>query len=190
MALRTQIAPKAEVVASKTVEEELVNALGEDFQARDKAETEQVYLKRIARGIASIDEEHWNALSDPAQAWFNKAADVMNTGTGKLDPLPEPAAVETKTKPEATAPAKEEKKAAAAAPAATKDKAEKTPEKSASVLVREFVCVNGSATAAEAVQYVKDNGKEISLSTAATVLFDTKKTIEILSDLGLLKEAD
>jgi len=202
MATRVAVKPSTPAAAkTNAVEQCLLTALGSEFAVRDAAETDQVYYERVAKGIALVDDESWNKLTDSAQAWFNKAAEVMNGGAGELPAFPADGEVVKETKPAvatgdpAAPPAKEEKKdekpaAKEEKPAATAAaKEEKKPvEKSASTLIREFICVNLEATPPEAVAYVKENKKEISLSTASTIIFDTKKTIEVLRSLNMLKE--
>lgn len=45
-----------------------------------EGETEQDYLVRMVQGVADLPEDTWNKLSEPAQAWFNAAAEAINSG--------------------------------------------------------------------------------------------------------------
>lgn len=48
---------------------------------RDKDEEEQVYLLRLVTGVADLPEAAWNKLSEPAQEWYNSAAEAVSAGT-------------------------------------------------------------------------------------------------------------
>lgn len=53
--------------------------LAEATELKKKAtESEQDFKKRIVRAVSDLDDAEWEKLSEPAQNWFNEAADLLN----------------------------------------------------------------------------------------------------------------
>lgn len=59
-----------------------VNVNAEILKAADvqpkRNEDRQVFLQRVVRAVADLDDKAWEGLSSDAQDWYNEAADQMN----------------------------------------------------------------------------------------------------------------
>lgn len=91
----------AALLGAGTVLVELANAAKVTAK---KGEELDKYTERVLNGVAELDDNGFNALSAPAQTWYNAAAVALNDGK----PLPEPTAVKGST-PAAPAEAPEPK---------------------------------------------------------------------------------
>lgn len=60
------------------IEKELASATGVEPK---RGEERQDYLARIITGTGKLSDKDWDALSEDAQEWYNKAADVQNANS-------------------------------------------------------------------------------------------------------------
>lgn len=193
-----------------TIEQELLKATGE--KPRGKKEEVVDYLQRVAEAVDSdkVSEKAWDALSDEAQEWFEKASAALSNGNAEDIPRFDNAVKEeqqTETKPSsgkeetkvATAKGRKEEKKAVAPTA--KGKAEKAPkakkeprktseevrEGSAADVVKLIVCEHPSWSEDQVKAELKNRKVRCRDGRLHSQYRQTHRVIQFLEKFGKLK---
>lgn len=99
------------------IQQELAKASEVDPK-RGESITDEGYIKRLIVGVGKLSDAAWNKLSEPAQDWFNIAADKVNANKAPpvypdAEPEPEEEKPRTRTRAKAEPEAEETKPAKA-----------------------------------------------------------------------------
>lgn len=68
------------------IQAELAKATGIDIK---RGEARQDYFTRLMVGVTELNDKAWGSLSEPAQDWFNDAADAKNAKKAALPEMPD-----------------------------------------------------------------------------------------------------
>lgn len=195
-----------------TVYDELltaVQAADPAFADQGRKETTHAYMQRFVKGIAALDEETWNALSDEATEWNNttvkaiKAKKDYDLPEGFEDPE-QPA--EPEPEPEPAARPAAARKGAAPAPAAARPAARPAPapaKKAAAAPaarqarvpkegytmreMRRSVVKNPQITVDDLEAEATENGVEFSRNSINLALQTTRTVIDLAREEGYWK---
>lgn len=161
-----------------------------------KGEGAQAYLLRQSQALDGLSEADWAKLPEPTRNWHVAAAEAVNGGK----PLPEFSAFvpegergpDATENPETAAPAPTPAPTTPTATAATTDgaksaKTEFKGKKGGVRALRRIVVKNQAWTKDQILAALKAEGFEVSESTAASVIYDTKQMLDVIKEAGLLK---
>lgn len=172
------------------IEQELLEATG--LKAK-KNEDRQVYLVRLMRAVAKLEDSVWEGLSTEAQEWNNGAAENHKAGAAVDDfpdaELAEEAPVADEEVNEEAAPPTP--KAAAKKPEKVKEAAKPTNgsgrKVSACHTIKKMVAKNPTITVADIASQLQESGLKVSDVTIATLRSDLRDTLRVLNELGIGK---
>lgn len=189
------------------IETELLGAV--KVPGKKKNESYQDYLTRLYRGTQECEQDVWDSLTTPVQDWANSCVAATNANK-ELPDFPD---LETKDDDMASkkapakagkkddgaaakAPAKNSGKGAAAkssgkAPAAAKAAKSDNPPSMRRVL-KQIVVRDPAIAVDELIEKLKGKGFKASDVTVSSIRSDTRDTMKVLADAGLLvqKTAD
>jgi hypothetical protein len=205
--------PEAEPEAQEqegalTVFDELLTAVqtvDPAFADQGRKETTHAYMQRFVKGIAAVDEDTWNALSDEATEWNNatvkaiKAKKEYDLPEGFEDPEADAGGADPEVEPEdppARRPAPAKKGAAPAAPArpapAPAKKAAAPAARQQRTLkdgytmreMRRAVVKNPNMTVDDLEAEATENGVEFSRNSINLALQTTRTVIDLAKEEG------
>lgn len=152
------------------------------FAPRAKSEALPAYLTRLVERIAEVPQEMFDAMPEPAQAWFNKSAEDLNerrdlTAPEGIDPDPAPASKPAK-EPAAAKPAADPKPAAERAP-------RKRAEMTAGKLIRLSLIEDQSLTVDQIKAKLEAAGfKDTKDGTISSYRADTLDTLRLAASVN------
>lgn len=151
-----------------------------------KSEDDQAFFGRIVRAIGQADQEVWDGLSEDAQTWYNEAVDAMEAktdiaGFGDVD------ADDATTSDEEGKPASKSKSKSKPAPA-PKPEGNATGKPGGGKAFRTKLLEDPSKGLVKCFEEVVAEDYKISYGTAEIIYYETKQTIAVAGDLGLLKK--
>lgn len=144
-------------------EKELQTATG---VKRRKDEPENEYLLRLLQGVADLPEASWSKLSEPAQAWFNAAAEATNAGSAVVGFVAD------------TSTAKPIKPAKTGVDSSTK--AESSPRKKTAIDVIVSMFLEGSPSLDDVKQRLSEEQLKCSASSARLYFQLTSKIVSTI----------
>ena len=170
-----------------TVEQELLKAT--KLEARKKGEPDQKYFARLARAMNALEESSWKKLTEGAQEWVNAVVKSINTkselpafpdavnGSKEIDEAPKSKRASKKEDEEEVPPKK-------AAVAASKGEPRK---RGGSAFYRRLMILNPDWDKARLIDEMEQNGFHLSAGTLEITYYETKSTLAVLKEEGMLK---
>lgn len=177
--------------ADLSIEQDIINVTG--AKAKGKDEDDQTYLGRLAEAIDS-DDKHWDKLSKPSQAWFERAV----AANEKKKPFPALTAAEPATAAKGKA-AKKSAKKAAKTPAEKPAKAAKKGNGKAadangkkkrtggSTKVAEIVAADLGQTLDAVLKKAKSAGVSVAETQIRKVFSQTHHFAKVFREAGMMK---
>lgn len=177
-----------------------------------KDPNDQQFLTKLWKAVDGLADADWDKIGNKAQAWSNAAATAVKKEED-IKPFPDLSDPEggdqteaegddqvakkaAKKAPAKAAPAKKAapapaKKAAAAPAKKAAAKNGDKPKKSMLRAVREMICKKPELTTEQLVKKLEDAGYDASATTIGTIRSDTRNTLKIAQELGIvLKDLD
>ena len=176
------------------IERELINVTGvKEFDISTMPRDN--FLKDVATATDKLPDDDWKKLSDPAQAWANKAADALRKGfdvpdfvNGK-DTSPTKVTATKKTKkaqPKAAVKKKATGKKVKKAPAKPKPKVKAVAKPvGAQALIKKHVIRNPSITTDEVLAKLNKAGFHPTKFAVSTIRTGTRQTLKIIQEEGV-----
>jgi hypothetical protein len=148
-----------------------------------RGDTRQDYLDRLMRAATKLSDDDWDKLSTAAHDWTNAAVESVKAKTDIAD-FSDTAAEEVVE--ETVEEAVEEQEAAPARRTRGPSKSNGTRKQSACHKIKTFVVKNPKITVEELSNKLKDIELKVSDVTIATIRSDTRDTLRVLNDAGMI----
>ena len=146
-----------------------------------RGEQRQAYLERVMTAVTKLDDKEWEMLSTAAQDWTNAAAtsvkedrDIADFSGFDTEEVVEESVEEAAAEP---APARKTRGQA---------KNNGTRKVSACHKIKTIVVKNPKITVDALSQKLKDIDLKVSDVTIATIRSDTRDTLRVLNDAGMI----
>ena len=146
-----------------------------------RGETRQDYLEKLMRAVAALKDSEWEKISTPAQEWNNAAAEAIEQRK-EIEDFPD---VQPEADEEAPQPVK-------AKPQTDKNQLVNkhngsTRKISACHKIKQLVVKKPKITVADLAEALQADGFKVSDVTISTLRSDTRDTLRVLRDAGMLE---
>lgn len=169
------------MVRTITVTEEAARTVT-NIEPRSK-EDRQTFLRRLSDGIQKLTDEQWDQLDSKLQLWANKAATALSEKSDIPDFVDIDGQLAAK-KGNGQPP-----KAQAATPAATGERSGVVVLTGVGVRIKELLIANPDLSAQDIIDTIIKNGGTVPTKfTVSAIRSDTRQTLKLLKNKGLLSD--